>query len=66
MHRARELLVRQRTMLANALRGHLAEFGLITAQGLHKLAAEGDVRPRAAIRCGWPVRHRPMLPCSTW
>ena len=38
MHRGRELLVRQRTMLANALRGHLAEFGLITAQGLHKLA----------------------------
>src|SRR5712672_1082287 len=25
----RELLIRQRTMLANALRGHLAEFGLI-------------------------------------
>ncbi len=37
MHRGRELLVRQRTMLANALRGHLAEFGLIAAQGLHKL-----------------------------
>jgi transposase len=38
MHRARELLVRQRTMLVNALRGHLAEFGLIEAQGLHKVA----------------------------
>ena len=38
MHRGRELLVRQRTMLANALRGHLAEFGLIAAQGLHKVA----------------------------
>jgi transposase len=38
MHRGRELLVRQRTMLANALRGHLAEFGFIAAQGLHKLA----------------------------
>ena len=25
-------------MLANALRGHLAEFGLIAAQGLHKVA----------------------------
>ena len=33
MHRARELLVRQRTQLINALRGHLAEFGLIEAQG---------------------------------
>ena len=37
MHRGRELLVRQRTMLANALRGHMAEFGLITAQGLHNV-----------------------------
>ena len=33
MHRARDLLIRQRTMLVNALRGHLAEFGLIEAQG---------------------------------
>jgi transposase len=38
MHRGRELPVRQRTMLANALRGHLAEFGLIAAQGLHNVA----------------------------
>jgi transposase len=38
IHRGRELLVRQRTMLANALRGHLAEFGLIAAQGLHNVA----------------------------
>ena len=34
MHRARNLLVRQRTMLVNALRAHLAEFGVIAAQGL--------------------------------
>jgi transposase len=33
MHRARELLVRQRTQLINAIRGHLAEFGLVGAQG---------------------------------
>jgi transposase len=33
MHRARDLLVRQRTQLINAVRGHLAEFGLIEAQG---------------------------------
>jgi transposase len=38
MHRGRELLVRQRTMLANTLRGHLAEFGLIAPLGLHKVA----------------------------
>ena len=33
LHKVRELLVRQRTMLINALRGHLAEFGLVAAQG---------------------------------
>jgi transposase len=37
-HRARELLVNQRTMLVNALRGHLAEFGVVAAKGLPKLA----------------------------
>lgn len=33
LHRTRELLIRQRTMLINALRAHLAEFGIVTAQG---------------------------------
>jgi transposase len=37
LHRTRNLLVRQRTMLANALRGHLAEFGMVAAQGLKGL-----------------------------
>lgn len=37
MHRARDLLVRQRTMLINALRAHMAEFGVITAQGTNKI-----------------------------
>jgi transposase len=32
-HRVRDLLVRQRTQLINALRGHLSEFGLIAARG---------------------------------
>jgi transposase len=31
--RARDLLVRQRTQIMNALRGHLAEFGIIVAKG---------------------------------
>lgn len=34
LHRTRDLLVRQRTMLVNALRGHLAEYGIVTAQGI--------------------------------
>lgn len=32
-HKAREMLVGQRTQLLNALRGHLAEIGIIAAQG---------------------------------
>lgn len=33
LHKSRDLLVRQRTMLINALRGHLGEFGIIAPQG---------------------------------
>jgi transposase len=36
LHRGRELLVRQRTQLA--LRGHLAEFGVVAAKGITKIA----------------------------
>src|SRR5262245_62782198 len=32
-HRARDLLMRQRTQVINALRAHLAEFGIAAAQG---------------------------------
>jgi transposase len=37
LHRTRDLLVRQRTMLVNALRGHLAEFGVVAANGIWRL-----------------------------
>ena len=37
LHRTRELLVRQRTMLINAIRGHCAEFGMIVAQGARRV-----------------------------
>ena len=33
-HRTRELLVRQRTMLVNAIRAHMAEFGVVARVGL--------------------------------
>jgi len=47
MHRARNLLVRQRTMAINALRTHMAEFGVIAPQGPSHVdplvkAIEGD------------------------
>ncbi len=31
LHRTRALLIRQQTMLANAFRAHLAEFGIVVA-----------------------------------
>jgi transposase len=33
LHRTRQLLLRQRTMVSNALRGHLAELGIVSAKG---------------------------------
>jgi len=56
LHRSRQLLVRQRTMLSNAIRGHMAELGLIAAKGrngtaeLLKIIAstEDDRVPEAA------------------
>jgi transposase len=39
LHRSRQLLVRQRTMLSNAIRGHMAEFGVISAKGRNGTAA---------------------------
>jgi transposase len=37
LHRTRDLLVRQRTMIVNALRGHLAEYGLVVGKGIENL-----------------------------
>lgn len=56
LHRSRELLVRQRTMLANAVRAHAAEFGMVVPKGIQRLpelralitAAEQDVLPELA------------------
>lgn len=37
LHRSRELLVRQKTMLLNALRGHCGEFGIVAPQGASRV-----------------------------
>src|SRR5690349_12588819 len=37
LHTARSLLVKQQTMLANAIRGLATEFGLVVPKGLHNL-----------------------------
>ena len=41
-HRTRALLVRQRTMAANALRAHLAEFGFVANPGVANLVKLAD------------------------
>jgi len=54
LHKTRDLLIKQRTMSINALRGHLAEFGLVVARGvghfddLLTLAREDKALPEAA------------------
>jgi transposase len=56
MLKVRDLLVKQRTMLINALRGHAAEFGVVAAKGvgkvgelLQRLAAEDAEVPAPAL-----------------
>jgi transposase len=65
LHRSRQLLVRQRTMLSNAIRGHLAELGIISAKGrngtaeLFKMIAdEKDGRIPAGARFSLDVLAR--------
>jgi transposase len=38
LHRSRQLLIRQRTMLSNAIRGHMAELGVVSAKGRNGMA----------------------------
>ena len=57
--RVRELLVKQRTMLSNAIRGHAAEFGVTAAKGPVKI---GELLQRAhAEEAGVPALAREML-----
>ena len=53
LHRSRDLLMCQRTMMLNAIRAHLSEFGNIAAQGPSKAArtASGTSRSWASAFC---------------
>lgn len=57
--RTRDLLVRQRTQLINALRGHLAEFGFIVAQGPGHVSKLIDLIDDPAS--DMPAEARPVL-----
>jgi transposase len=59
LHKVREMLMKQRTMLMNALRGLMAEFGIVVGQGPHHvgelmaiLADEDDRRIPAPLHAG--------------
>ena len=60
LHRTRDLLMRQRTMLLNAVRGHLAEFGLIAPQGPRKVM-ELVAQMREGARADLPEIARTAL-----
>lgn len=56
--KVRELLVKQRTQLVNALRGHAAEFGIIAAKGVANAAA---LAARVAADPEVPAAAREMI-----
>ena len=67
-HRTRELLAGHRTSLLNALRGHMAEIGVVAAQGaqhayaLKRLAAEGvDDQGEIVVPECMRVSLRPLI-----
>jgi transposase len=60
LHRARQLLVEQRTRLANAVRGHLAEFGIVARRGDGGFKALLDLLANQESACV-PAAIRPIL-----
>jgi transposase len=64
-HKTRELLVAQRTMIVNAVRGHLSEFGVIAAKGIGRVAdliekAEADTTLPITAKAGSRVLARQL------
>ena len=59
--RARDLLVRQRTQIINALRGHLAEFGLVVAKGPAQSRTSAGCRGRGRAGAGARPADPPVL-----
>ena len=60
--RARDLLVRQRTQIINALRGHLAEFGLVVPTGP---AQVGRLIAKAEDKCAFAAAGGATGPWGT-
>lgn len=56
--RTRDLLVRQRTQLVNALRGHLAEYGWVAPRGLAQVALLADLLDEEEMASSLPDAAR--------
>lgn len=59
--RTRDLVVRQRTQLINAIRGHLAEYGWIAPRGTANLALLADLLDDEEMASTLPAAARPMV-----
>ncbi len=57
LFRTRDLLVRQRTQTMNALRGHLAEFGVVAPQGVARIGRLGGALEDPDADLPEPVRE---------
>ena len=60
LHGARALLIKQRTMLMNAVRGHAAEFGVAGARGIGRVAG---ILERIAAEASVPALARDIFAC---
>ncbi|WP_422631444.1 IS110 family transposase, partial [Pseudomonas lurida] len=59
--RTRDLLVKQRTQLGNAIRGHLTEYGWVAPKGPSHLAMLADLLDDSEMAATLPEAARPMF-----
>jgi transposase len=59
--RTRDLLVKQRTQLGNAIRGHLTEYGWVAPKGPSHLAMLADLLDDSEMAAPLPEAARPMF-----
>jgi error-prone DNA polymerase len=65
LHSVRTLLVKQQTMLANAMRGLAAEFGLVVAKGVHRLdELEAQMQAEASMPATAKQAFAELYGCS--
>jgi transposase len=61
LHRTRHLFIRQQTSVINAIRAHLAEFGIVAPAG-RNVSSTCSVSPLIQMINGCPSLHAPVSP----